>query len=251
MRIQLKTIPLLRVSLTALGVTLATVISNLTVPAQALTLVTERTELGGNDRVNWSKLIPPLFPAPIFPLDSTFSISSEKGLELEVEFPPPAPDISSPAVFQTRAGGIETNFADGDFILFSGLDPRVSPSPGNPGPLTMSLETSVFGAGTQIAVDDTFEFFASISAFDANDKLLGMFSAPGTSSLALDNSALFLGVTSERPNISKLVFETSIENRALGINSVTLVRQIPEPSVVLGATIFGVGVIIKGKRRIK
>jgi hypothetical protein len=80
----------------------------------------------------------------------------------------------------------------------------------------------VRAAGTQIAVDDASEFIASISAFDRNNTRLGTFSVPGKSSLALDNSALFLGVLSDTANISRLEFSSSVRDRAIGINTVSV-----------------------------
>ncbi|MDY7013423.1 MAG: hypothetical protein SVX43_07420, partial [Cyanobacteriota bacterium] len=127
------------------------------------------------------------------------------------------------------------------------------PAPGNPGPLTITFDKPVFGAGTQIAVDDTPLFTGFISVFDKDDNLLGAFSAEGTSSLALDNSALFLGVRSDIPNISKIAFSTSVPDRAIGMNLLSLDRaDVPEPNLgslelVLGAA--GLGILLRVQRK--
>jgi hypothetical protein len=142
-------------------------------------------------------------------------------------------------IFQTSPI-IPSNFANGDFILFTGFAPGLFPSPGNPSPLTITFDTPVSAAGAQIAVDDTFQFTAFISAFDRANNLLGTFSANGTSSLALDNSALFLGVRSDTDNISRLVFSSSESNRALGINRLSIdTSTVPEPSSIVAISFIG------------
>lgn len=219
-------------------------------PVHAIALVTEWAALGGNDQVDWSSLGP---VAPFNFLPNSFSATSEGGLGLSVEIPE-LTDLTSPFVFQTLPRpGVPTNFASGDFILFTGFIPGPPPAVGNPGPLTINFDVPVRGAGTQIAVDDTLEFTAFISAFDSANNLLGSFSAPGTSSLALDNSALFLGVFSDTPNISKLVYSSSAPDRAFGINTLSLAADsvaVPEPSSILGLLVcsaLGIGFTLKRK----
>jgi hypothetical protein len=206
--------------------------------AQALTLVSQRAALKGNDLLDWSSLSS---PAPLTFLPNSFRTVSQGGVDLNVAIPVSSQaGITPPLVFQTLPGGIETNFALGDFVLFTGLVPGPPPAIGNPGPITITFDTPVFGAGTQIAVDDTLSFIASIEAFDVDNNSLGLFSAPGTSSLALDNSAIFLGVRSDTRNISRLVFSTSVPNRAVGINALSLVTvAVPEPSSILGLLLLG------------
>ena len=90
-------------------------------------------------------------------------------------------------------------------------------------------------------MDDTPTFTAFISAFDSDNNLLGSFSAPGTSSLNLDNSALFLGVKSDTANIARLVLSTSENNRPLAINKLRL-ATVPEPSPA--GTIYVLGTVL-------
>ena len=212
-------------------------------PVRALTLITDRSRLRANDRLDFSslgKVFNPLAPSttPDSFLPNTFSATSDNGLELNLDIPTSNDPASTPPfIFQTTSlpVGIPTNFADGDFLLFTGADLSLFPSPGNPGPLTIDLATPVTGAGTQIAVDDTPSFTAFLSAFDDGGNLLGSFSLPGTSSGALDNSALFLGVISESANIARLVYSTNASNRAIGINTVSIsTRTIPEPAALFG-----------------
>ena len=212
----------------------------------AVTLVTQRAALGGNDLLDWFSLgqvFDPFSPDPSAFLPNSFSATSSGGLELNVDIPPPSSGsgITPPFVFQTGPlpNAIPTNFANGDFILFTGFNPVGFPSLGNPGPLTITFETPVLGAGTQIAVDDTPSFIASISAFDDAGRELGSFSVPGTSSLALDNSAVFLGVLSDAPNISRLVLSSGEPERALGINPLSLVAVELTPGTPGDDRLFG------------
>jgi len=233
------------------GAALTAILATLPSPVTALTLVTQRAALGANDQVDWSSLGS---ATPFLVLPNSFEATSAGGLGLSVQIPPPTPGITPPLVFQTLPppNGIPTNFAPGDFILFTGLMPGSFPAPGNPGPLTISFDTRVSGAGAQIAVDDTFSFTAFISAFDTSDTLLGSFSAVGTSSLALDNSALFLGVLSDTPNIQRLVFSSSEPGRAFGINTLSInAASVPEPGSVLALSLFGLGAIASRKKRAK
>jgi hypothetical protein len=99
------------------------------------------------------------------------------------------------------------------------------------------------GSGAQIAVDDVTSFTASVSAYDNQNQLLGTFSESGTSSLALDNSAIFLGVSSDTPNISRLEFSSSVPDRAFGLNT----EPVPEPNMDLVPVIAGIGLFVLKK----
>jgi hypothetical protein len=130
----------------------------------------------------------------------------------------------------------------------NGLDPTQFPAPGNAGPLSLIFDHPVQAAGTQIAIDDTFNFQASVAAFDHQNALLGTFTVNATASLALDNSAVFLGVQSDQPNIAKLVYRSSVSARAIGINQLSL-RQVPEPTPILGCLILGISRIAGQRKR--
>jgi hypothetical protein len=230
-------------------------------PTQALgiTLVTNRAALGENDRVEWSSLGPILPPQPFKVLPYNFPTTSARGLGVNVSipnantFPPSGPPITPPLLFQTAPppSGIPTNFASGDFILFTGLNPTTFPAVGNPGPLTITFNTPVSAVGTQIAADDaTAPYTVNIMAYDVSNTLLGNFTIGATSSIALDNSAQFLGVSSDVANISRIVYSTSETNRALGINALSIVQPVPEPLTIIG-TIIGGTAAWKMKRKLK
>ncbi|BAZ26272.1 hypothetical protein NIES4073_71780 [Kalymmatonema gypsitolerans NIES-4073] len=217
---------------------------------KALTLVTNRDDLAANDKLDWSSLG---FGTPISLggrttanlLPSSFETTSEKGLGLGVDIPSIAD--SRPLVFQTTPS-LSTNFSDGDYILFTGFIPG-NFAEGNPGPLTITFNQPIQGAGTQIAVDDTPQFTAFLSAFDDNNNLLGSFSIPGTSSTVIDNSAVFLGVSSDSANISKLVYSSSVNNEAIGINFLSIrSTTIPEPGNLLALSFIATGLLATRKR---
>ena len=131
-----------------------------------------------------------------------------------------------------------TAFASGDYILLTGAKPN-PPLDGNPGPLSITFEKPVKSAGTQLAV--AFElnpYKAFVSAFDDANQELGTFSLDAVSSLALDNSAVFLGVSSDIANIKRLVFSSSVSNRPFGINKLSI-AAVPEPSFTFGLIAFG------------
>jgi hypothetical protein len=239
-----------------LGLSIGTIaILLVPVPVFGITLVTNRAAIGETDRLDWSSLGAISPPAPTKTLPFNFSTTSQGGLGINVSIPapaftPPPPPITPPLLFQTTATGIPTNFASGDFILLTGLKPGTLPAVGNPGPLSITFDRPVSAVGTQIAVDDESTFTAFISAYDRSNNLLGNFSIAGTSSLALDNSAQFFGVSSDIANISKIVYSSDKSNRAFGINAVSIAQQVPEPFTTLGTIIGGIAAW-KMKRKFK
>jgi hypothetical protein len=233
-------------------ISLTVLLSTQPSPAGAVSLVTGRTQLGADDQLDWSSLGP---AQPFNILPNTFTATSTKGAGITVVIPAPStPGITPPLVFQTALppAGIPTNFAPGDFVLLTGLTPGAFPSLGNPGPLNITFSTPVFGSGTQIAVDDITSFVATISAYNSQNQLLGKFSQNGTSSLALDNSALFLGVVSETPDISRLEFSTSVSDRAFGIDNLSIkTATVPEPDPSLEYVSAGMIILFLRSRLLK
>jgi hypothetical protein len=201
------------------------VVVSLCSATQAATLVTDRTALGGNDLLNWSTVASPFAPLP-----STFSTVSVGGLGITVSIPAPTPPISQPFVFQ-NGPAIPTNFGDGDFILFTGLN--FVDQTGNPGPLTLTFAQPVFAVGAQLLPDAGGSFTGFIAAFDLNNTLLASFQLAGVTTTTRDNSAIFLGVSSATANISRVVYSTSVANAAIGINQVSILA-VPEPSTLPG-----------------
>jgi hypothetical protein len=234
------------------GAVIGSIFILLVLPVRAfgITLVTNRAAIGETDRLDWSSLGAIVPPSPTKVLPFNFSATSSGGLGVNVSIPTAAPGITPPLLFQTTATSIPTNFASGDFILLTGLQPGTVPAVGNPGPLTITFDRPVFAAGSQIAVDDESIFTTSISAYDRSNNLLGNFSIGGTSSLALDNSAQFLGVSSDIANISKIVYSSDKNNRAFGINALSIARPVPEPFTIFG-TLIGGAAAWKMKKKFK
>lgn len=211
-------------------------------PVSAATLVTQRTDLQANDQLDWSNLdvgIPVDTGAgqPFNFLPNSFEANSANGLEIGVDILVAGARFTPPFVFQVSPS-LPVNFENGDSILFTGFIPGEFPAVGNPGPITITFNTPVSGAGTQLAVDDTLNFTAFVSAFDSNNNRLGSFSIPGTSATVIDNSAVFLGVSSDSNNISKLIFSSSEPNRAFGINSLSIRNVAVNESI--SPLVFGV-----------
>jgi hypothetical protein len=239
--------------MSTVGTLIGTMLVLLTLPVRvfAITLINDRATLGATDRVDWSSLGPVNPPFKVLP--NNFSTTSQGGLGVNVGIPAATtPGVTPPLVFQTSNRGIPTNFASGDFVLLTGLKPGPPPAIGNPGPLTINFDRPVSAAGAQIAVDDVPTFTAFLSAFDNNNNLLGNFSIGGTSSLALDNSARFLGISSDTANISRLVYSSSENNRAFGINALSIAGSVPapEPLTIFG-TIIGGAAAWKMKKKLK
>ena len=223
-------------------------------PSFAVSLVTNRADLKGNDSIDWSslgKVLNPFNPNFADFLGFSFSGTSAGGLGLDVDINPINPPITPPFVFKTAPipQGIPTNFANGDFLLFTGLQFGPFPAPGNPGPISISFAQPVRAAGAQIAVDDEPNFVGTIKAFDINDNLLDSFNVNGTSSTALDNSAIFLGVKSALAEISRIEFSSNFNNRAIGINTLSIDNPaIPEPSLTMAILVMSSGLLCLKKR---
>lgn len=247
MRFQLLNLSLPNLSAVAVGATL--LLATPSLPVQAISFVTQRADLSANDKIDWSSLdfgiSVPIAPNTIAKfLPSSFAAKSVNGLGYSVNIPTlNDPRFTPPFVFPVSPS-VPVNFANGDAVLFTGFIPRTFPATGNPGPITITFDTPVFGAGAQIGVDDTLDFTTFISAFDNQDNLLGSFSTPGISSTQIDNSAVFLGVNNEVANISKIVISSSVNNRAVGLNFLSISRTtIPEPSTLFALSLFGISLL--------
>lgn len=230
------------------------IITSHAAPVRAVSFVASRAELNANDELDWATLGPTVGPiTDLFPpadpslfLPNTFTALSAGDRTVGIEIPPAdQPDILSPFVFETSSGDfIETNFADGDAVLFTGLQLGPPPAVGNPGPLTLTFPEPVFGVGTQVAAGGTTESYAvTISAFDSSDQLLGSFDTTGSSSEALDDSAVFVGVIADEATIAKLELSTALPTAPLGINQLSLLgtergASVPEPSLLLGLAVL-------------
>ncbi len=228
----------------AIVTTVIVLLAAVQLPVRAITFINQRASLGSNDKIDWSSLGT---VNPFHRLPNSFSAKSVAGRQFSVTIPSFFGN-PQPLVFQTLpAPGIETNFARSDYILFTGFTDSKFPGGTNTALLTIVFDKPVKAAGTQLALAYTSKpYNALLSAFDSDNNLLATFSTPGNSSEALDNSAAFLGIGSDTPNISRLVFRTSEANSPFGINEVSFVA-VPESSAGLGLLAFAIcgGLMLK------
>ena len=77
---------------------------------------------------------------------------------------------------------------------------------GDQGPVSLAFQHAVWGVGTQIESTWKGDFTAFVSAYDANNNLLGTFTEAGVSNQQGDNSAIFIGVWSTSDNIARVTF---------------------------------------------
>jgi hypothetical protein len=217
-------------------------------------LITDRAAIAAVETLSWDatgKVFDPIAPNPADFLSPSFSVTTDRGLRLGVEIPAAAQPISPPLVFQTKSppAGIPTNFAPGDYLLFTGaqIGPGTPfPAPGNPGPLSIRFDRPVYAAGAQVAVDDILSYDLTLDVYDAFDILLDSFTIAGTSSSALDDSAAFLGAATDSAIIAQIDFSSSESSSALGINELSLRHSVPEPPLALLA---GLPMLILARRR--
>jgi hypothetical protein len=212
---------------TALGVTIGMLALSSTSALAHTKLIRNAADLGSNDSLSWGslgKVFNPAIPGPPAFLPFTIDATSAHGLGITASLPA-KPGITPPFVFRNALppNGIPANFALNDFVLFTGLQPGTRPpAPGNPGPLTLRFDRPVAAVGAQFSVDDTPSFTAFIDVYDQYDRRIGHFFRRGIGAKTPDNSAIFLGVRSHRPNIAKVVFSSSEPNRAIGIGTLRI-----------------------------
>ncbi|NJL60625.1 MAG: PEP-CTERM sorting domain-containing protein [Methylacidiphilales bacterium] len=223
-------------------------------PAYAVDFVNQRDALGENDRIDWESLGS---ANPFKQLPNSFSAKSEKNRSLSVSIPSFF-GSPQPLVFTTQpTSSIETNFPTGQSILFTGFSNVPFPPATNTALLSVKFDQPVKAAGTQLALETTQKPDDAltgrglpqgiVSAFDSENNLLGTFSTT-----VLDNSPVFLGISSDTANISRLVLRTSEANVPFGINALSFVT-IPEPNstFALLAIALGGGLIFKQKQKRK
>lgn len=174
----------------------------------AVTLVTDRDQLGGNDVIQWGD-----FPKGSYPL-APLTITSAGG------------SVTATLTGETPGGfwrldqgnGWDGNFPAGDALLVNlWLND-----------LTIEFSTPVKAAGTQMQHWQYGPFTASLRAFASDGDLLGWFFVNGYSGHPTDPEAVFVGVSSEAAEISRIVLST-VEIEEFAINAIS-VQAIPEPS---------------------
>ncbi|GIV16097.1 MAG: hypothetical protein KatS3mg022_1532 [Armatimonadota bacterium] len=196
--------------------------------AHALTFITNRTALGGNDYVDWGVL-----GATYTVVSNPVSLNSNGGLPLTVSKP-----TSGSFERLDQGSGWWGNFAQGDHLLWTLYEV---------GPMVIEFASPVIGAGAQIQRNWYGAFTGTIMAYDAANNLLGSFSLAGLSNGNSDNSAIFLGVLDSSAVIKKVVFDVDNTTGDFAINRLDLVTQggapvIPEPGTMLLMSIGGLAI---------
>jgi hypothetical protein len=159
-----------------------------------------------DDIIDWQ-----LVGKPLTPLPTTFLMTSNCGATIQVS----VNSGSSVRLDQTPVLG--TSFEIGDALLFTGF--------GNPGPLTIAFENSIFAISTQIQSDTSqvTEYLVSVEAFDNLDKSLGKVKLPGLSQQA-GGGTIPLSLFDGRGRIKKLVFNAKEQgiHMPFAINSIKM-----------------------------
>lgn len=115
-----------------------------------------RSYFQADDLIDWQVVGKALTSLP-----TTFLMTSYHGVEIQVSV------ASGYSLRLDQTPEIQASFELGDALLFTGF--------GNPGPLAIVFEKSIFGATTKIQADTVKypEYLVSIEAFDNLDRSLG------------------------------------------------------------------------------
>jgi hypothetical protein len=162
------------------------------VPANALSIVTSRTALGGSDFIDWGTVGP----------DSTrfsgpFNVTSNGGVRGTVEA------ANYPLITLTQGFTADAGFTRGERLLAPSFSSSTPSQPGR-GPISISFANPILSGGLNInSLFDNDNYTAQVEAFDAAQNSLGSVSRSGRA--VFGGGDIFLGVTSD-VGISRLVY---------------------------------------------
>ena len=189
-----------------------------------LTQVGTRAGLAGDDYIEWGTSGDE-GNTPASPYNVTSGVN---GLAATATLP------AGTFLILVEGSGAGGNFAIGDVLLTTNFQN---------GPIRIQFATAVAGGGLQIQRNDFGAFTGTITAFGAGNVNFGSFNVAGNSTGAQDNSAIFLGLTSDLQDIVALEFDVtnaggSSDNSFL-VNRLEILTQgpegppVPEPSSYL------------------
>jgi hypothetical protein len=161
-------------------------------PAHALSIVTSRTALGGNDFIDWAQL-----GGDGTQFSGPFNVTSNGGVGATVQA------AIYPLITLTEDVSAFSGFTSGDRLLAPSFT-NSTPAKAGQGPISIIFANPISSGGLEInSLFDNDNYTAQVEAFDAADNSLGSVSRDGRASF-LDR-AIFLGVTSD-VGISRLVY---------------------------------------------
>jgi hypothetical protein len=156
-------------------------------------LITSRTALAGTDAIDWGSQGTSLKANP-------FTIQSMAGVSVSVS----KAQSGRFSIYQ-QSNGFTGNFAPGDFLLHTSFT-----QPNQVNPITLDFgATAVAAGGAQIQTLVNGTFTAEVQAFDAKGVSLASFTEVGNSTTAADNSAIFIGISSDNLTIHKIALSVT------------------------------------------
>ena len=126
---------------------------------------------------------------------------------------------------ETQGVSFFGNFAPGAQLLNTA---------GYNGPISISFQSSVAGAGCQIqCAPNLAPFTAQVTTFDLEGNVLGVWSAAGNSTNANNNSAIFIGARDSQNRIKRIQFNVTFISGGIGYNTFAINRVTIQRSNVL------------------
>jgi hypothetical protein len=171
--------------------------------------------LCANDLIDWSCV-----GQIMTPVSNPFSLTSLAGIGVTIGIPTGAfLRIDQTPTFPGA-------FDVGDSLIFTGLR--------NPGPMTVTFDVPIFGAGVQIQSDpaNTPDYIAVVEAFDRGDRSLGKLEFSGVSSKVAGSGVLFVGLRDRRGRIEKLMFNVREQGVSVpfALNAIALSTKLTDIS---------------------
>jgi PEP-CTERM motif len=190
--------------------------------------VASRAAMGADDSLTWSG-------ADGASLLSPYATTSVGGITITAT----AADL---VLFEQNGGiGFAANFAPGDRLLSTFV---------SDGPITLTFSSAVRGVGFNIAHLVNGLFIGTLDFFNGINPL-GSVTVAGSSSVANDGSAAFLGGLGTTLDITKVVISVDSQggSTALTINDLSLVvSAVPEPTSALLLALGLAGLALRCRR---